>query len=320
MSDDETFDIVQYDKDVFVSLKTIPSTEKDVELVNKLFETYDCFSNDLFDKDQPADKEWNKRGPPPWHTKRHQSSYNHRSGQAPIRRNRQLTFEEKFRREMQSMLNKITEHTKTSLTERILEMVNAHNIDYALTILIHTSYTQESYMMFYCDVIKLLHHKLGEEAPLSFDNAFSQLIEDYFEKIEGLEIASDILTINDYDLFCAYVKHKKTCLGKNFLITFAIKHGVSKELSLHGWIHRHQALLAEKCFNNPSIELGVRLIQQIFKQLPKQFDAEQKQYIDLYENTLSHRITFKKVTFIIHDFIENLFSIRNNESQACAAH
>lgn len=308
MSVEDTEDVLFVEPAVFYEVRNIPSDDKDVALVIMLIDKYGCFIElpSSGGNETGAGRSAFRTGQPSHGHNHHQRRGNgfafHRL--PPIKRHKQVSVEDKIKRDVQSILNKVTQSTLDKLLNKILELADEKNVHHILDVLVHTSYRQDKFIDFYCRTLSLLNQRFGDRIHSELASILEGVMLDYKQCLEVLDVPVNVLSSCTEDEFCTYVKMKKLLLGKNTLLTFVMSTNLhrSELCNLESWVDMHMHFLRTRCQTASMIDLGIVLMHHLF-QCGTPCARHIHAYVAYVQDELLPRITLKKLIFQLDDFM-----------------
>lgn len=326
MPESETLDLVQYFPQTFLRYQSTPSSQKDTITVTSLLAKYSCFDESL-PSNPPVDarSHGSRRGNPTYHgsyggghhhRRYHLQGPTHGSSSAsggstggggsvyarvaPIRRHRQLGYEEKLRRELQSLLNKMSVQNFERIADKILTLTDRNNFFYVLDTVLLKCYSQDAFIKNYTYILMRLHD-LFPDIRAVFDLQLVEFYNTFRSDLQTLSIANDILTNASEDAYCAFVKIKRHLYGKNRVL-LTLMHRLSDFPILEdAYFDMLMEFLTDTCTNDPMYEIAIVLIREFSLAFPAAHEKIDR-FKRIFHDTIEDRVQFKKVLFLLKEF------------------
>lgn len=306
-------DIVQHSVAAFLAHKHIPSSDKDVALVKELFEKYICFddSGTAFSGGSYKGEGARARGamgPERGGYKRYSDTTRSTAGCSPgtasrippMRRNRQLGFEDKLKREVQSLLNKMTTQNNERIIEKILRITDAKNLLLVVDVIFDKCYSQDAFICNYTNILIQLHKTF----PLQETSFFEQVLKfhDVFRcDLWKLHVENDILTTNSDDEYCRFVKSKRYLYGKHRVLLSLIDQIDTIPINLHLYFEMLIEFMLKVCTNDPMYEIAITLVKEFSHVFPDEHEKIEL-FSKLFDQHIKEKVSFKKILFLVKDF------------------
>lgn len=212
-------------------------------------------------------------------------------GGAPSHRiQKAITYEDKLKREIQGLLNKIADANTPVLLKRFQYILDAKSVDIVLDTILSRCYMHEAYMPFFVTLLEHIHAVYPQQVA----DRLTHFMETFMNELHCLNIRPDILLVDDYDAFCHFVKTKKHIYGKHMLLIEVIKRNLlaDKYEEYFGFIW---AFVLKSLDMMQLLEVGASLLVTFFarfKDLDKRNQVRELYTSDIQPHCQSKRIVF----------------------------
>jgi hypothetical protein len=320
MPESEILDLVQYFPQTFLRYQSTLSSQKDTITVSSLLASYTCFDESV-PSNPPMDtrSHGSRRGNPVhhgmygghqrrYHPHGSHGSHGSSSGSggsvyarvAPIRRHRQLGYEEKLRRELQSLLNKMSVQNFERIADKILTLTDKNNFSLVLDTLLQKCYSQDAFIKNYTYILMRLHD-LFPDVRAVFEDQLVEFYNAFAKDLQTLCVPDDILTNASEDAYCGFVKTKRYLYGKNRVL-LTVMHRLSDFPILEdAYFDRLMDFMTDTCMNDPMYEIAILLIREFSLAFPHAHEKIDR-FKRVFHETIEDRVQFKKVLFLLKEF------------------
>lgn len=176
------------------------------------------------------------------------------------RRQKNLSYVEKVRRETVALLNKISMSNQASISDKLLRYCDEANVQIMADMVLAKCYLQPCYSELYFSLFKKLKVLHGELMSQVLDN-FAENVMASFD-IDVQEMAK--MDCEDYDQFCMFVARKQQLCQKHLVLAMLGRHSmVSYDSEAH--LTKISYLLAET-ENHMEIDIMISVLQYIIKE------------------------------------------------------
>ena len=211
-------DIIIIHLDLFMSIgkNHLQGNLKFKETMRKLVETYTCFTDHHYFKQQDGHQK--NKGFQQAHNQ-NQNNQNNQNNQGTYNRQkpsflkRELTKDEKVHKEFTALMNKLTDENCGRLTTEFLTHVfNKEFVSMYVNCLWNNIYKQAEYQD---NFIAIIWKMIERDTPISIVQAiFKEKMDAYTKNREFLIELPQLTEGESYDEFCDFVKEKKYSIGK----------------------------------------------------------------------------------------------------------
>lgn len=295
-------DVIQIPADAFLERRNIASIDKDVALVQELVTKYYCFQEAEGGGPPPPsvtrrDPHYTKRAQYHSHNKHHRHHAAASASATATRHVKVLSFEDKVRREIQGIMNKIASANMNAILKRFNYMMDEKSIDIILEAIMTKCYMHDEYLSCYIVMIKHIHERFPEHvtarARMFFDT--------FLNELGSLTINEDVLTNDDYDAFCLFVKTKKHLYGKHkTVLSMMLQDGLlpaATHMDMYFDFIMTFITAAAHDRLHQKIEVGATLLSIFFKVHPHDH-ARRLRVSQLYDSVVRDVCTSKKTQFL----------------------
>lgn len=252
-------DYISLSEDLFFELKENPVEleKRIVQKISELISTHVCFvdNGSMFPKQNHNQNT------------RTYSRYGNKSNSSTVaaynRRYRSISYIDRIRREVLSLLNKVSTSNQKVIVDKVIKLVDINNVKDIVKMIVEKCVTQHTYISMFMTLLGKI--KLDHNASHVIDDIIDTTISDYFnsfdERISFL--GGTQANIEDYNKLCDYLKCKENLLLSNRAFITLIKHN----LSTHKFQSYYTRMLDKQKhaqWNNNTSDVLARLMYDYF--------------------------------------------------------
>lgn len=190
-------------------------------------------------------------------------------------------------------MNKIADANIPSIMKRFQYMLDDKSVEIVLEVVLAKCFMHDKYIKCYMTMLEHLHSRFESQV---MDRLMS-FMESFMVEMDKMEIRSDILTLDDYDAFCLFVKTKKHVYGKHAMLLNMIENGILSPYYEEYFVFI-MTFVQQSITKSPHLlEIGANMLVMFFEVF-KEAEDKRQAVQELYQDSVAHCNINKKTQFI----------------------